>query len=40
MESPLVAALCLGGATWCVAQAALAGVQEWNAYFRLLEESR
>ena len=40
MESPLVAVLCLGGAAWCVAQAALAGPQQWDAYFRLLEESR
>ncbi|PRW58694.1 hypothetical protein C2E21_3280 [Chlorella sorokiniana] len=40
MESPVVAVLCLAGATWCVAQAALAGPQQWNAYFRLLEESR
>ncbi|KAI7835501.1 hypothetical protein COHA_010596, partial [Chlorella ohadii] len=40
MESPVVAVLCLAGAAWCVAQAALAGPQQWDAYFRLLEESR
>ena len=40
MESPVVAFLCLGGAAWCVAQAVLAGPQQWNAYFKLLEESR
>ena len=40
MESPLVAALCLVGAVSCIAQAALAGPQQWDAYFKLLEESR
>jgi hypothetical protein len=40
MESPLVAFLCLAGAVACVGQAAAAGVDQWNAYFKLLEESR
>lgn len=40
MESPLVAILCLGGAVWCLGQAALAGGAQWEAYLKLLEESR
>ncbi|KAL4443934.1 hypothetical protein ABPG75_011671 [Micractinium tetrahymenae] len=40
MESPLVAFLCLGGAVWCLGQAALAGGAQWDAYLKLLEESR
>ena len=40
MESPLVAALCLGGAAACIGQAALAGGAQWSQYFKLLEESR
>ncbi|KAL4426167.1 hypothetical protein ABPG77_007449 [Micractinium sp. CCAP 211/92] len=40
MESPFVGFLCLGGAVWCLAQAALAGAAQWDAYLKLLEESR
>ena len=40
MESPVVAALCLLGAVATVAQAALAGPDQWNSYLKLLEESR
>jgi hypothetical protein len=40
METRLVAFLCLAGAAYCVGQAAFAGVAQWNAYFKLLEESR
>lgn len=40
MESPAVAFLCLAGAAWCVGNAVLAGPAQWNAYFKLLEESR
>ena len=40
MESPVVAVLCVVGAVACLGQAALAGGAQWQAYIKLLDESR
>jgi hypothetical protein len=40
MESPVLAALALGGGVLCIYQAATAGGAAWVEYGKLLEESR
>lgn len=40
MESPVLAVLLWAGSAYCLYQAATAGVPSWNAYIKLLQESR